>query len=148
LIRTTYPSLDALRRLPVRPADIVVILGALALLIALARVGSGTVVAFVPQKHLVPHVSVDPRYLPYYAARSTLRMFVALIWSVLFTFAYGYAAAHSRRAERILIPLLDILQSVPVLGFLTITITGSFQGACWDWSSRRSSRSSPHKYGT
>jgi NitT/TauT family transport system permease protein len=124
LIRTTYPSLDALRRLPVRPADIVVILGALALLIALARVGSGTVVAFVPQKHLVPHVSVDPRYLPYYAARSTLRMFVALIWSVLFTFAYGYAAAHSRRAERILIPLLDILQSVPVLGFLTITITG------------------------
>jgi NitT/TauT family transport system permease protein len=124
LIRTTYPSLDALRRLPVRPADIVVILGALALLIALARVGSGTVVAFVPQKHLVPHVSLDPRYLPYYASRSTLRMFVALIWSVLFTFVYGYAAAHSRRAERVLIPLLDILQSVPVLGFLTITITG------------------------
>ncbi len=124
MIRTTYPSLDALRRLPVRPADIAVILGALALLIALARIGSGTTVAFVPQKHLVPQVSLDPRDLPYYAARSTLRMFVALIWSVLFTFAYGYAAAHSRRAERVLIPLLDILQSVPVLGYLTITITG------------------------
>jgi NitT/TauT family transport system permease protein len=124
LIRTTYPSLDALRRLPVRPADIVVVLGALAFIIALARVGSGTVVAFVPQKHLVPHVSLDPRYLPYYASRSTLRMFVALLWSVLFTFVYGYAAAHSRRAERVLIPLLDILQSVPVLGFLTITISG------------------------
>jgi NitT/TauT family transport system permease protein len=124
LIRTTYPSLDALRRLPVRPADIAVILGALALLIALARIGSGTTVAFIPQKHLVPQVSLDPRDLPYYAARSVLRMFVALTWSVLFTFAYGYAAAHSRRAERVLIPLLDILQSVPVLGFLTITITG------------------------
>jgi NitT/TauT family transport system permease protein len=124
MVRTTYPSLDALRRLPVSPADLVVILGALALLIALARIGSGTVVAFVPQKHLVPHVSLDPRNLPYYAARSTLRMFVALLWSVLFTFAYGYAAAHSRRAERVLIPLLDILQSVPVLGFLTITVTG------------------------
>jgi NitT/TauT family transport system permease protein len=124
LIRTTYPSLDALRRLPVRPADIVVVLGALAFIIALARVGSGTVIAFVPQKHLVPHVSLDPRYLPYYASRSTLRMFVALLWSVLFTFVYGYAAAHSRRAERVLIPLLDILQSVPVLGFLTITISG------------------------
>jgi NitT/TauT family transport system permease protein len=92
--------------------------------IALARIGSGTVVAFVPKEHLVPKVSLDPRNLPYYAARSTLRMFVALLWSVLFTFAYGYAAAHSRRAERVLIPLLDILQSVPVLGFLTITITG------------------------
>jgi len=124
LIRTTYPSLDALRRLPIRPADLVVLLGALALLIALARIGSGTTVAFVPQKHLVPQVSLDPRDLPYYAARSVLRMFVALIWSVLFTFAYGYAAAHSRRAERVLIPLLDILQSVPVLGFLTITVTG------------------------
>ncbi|HTZ55235.1 MAG TPA: ABC transporter permease subunit [Candidatus Acidoferrum sp.] len=124
MIRTTYPSLDALRRLPVRPADLVVILGALALLIALARIGSGTTVAFVPQKHLVPQVSLDPRDLPYYAARSVLRLFVALIWSVLFTFAYGYAAAHSRRAERVLIPLLDVLQSVPVLGFLTITVTG------------------------
>ncbi len=124
MIRTTYPSPEALRRLPIGLADVVVVIGALALLTALAKVGSGTTVAFIPQKHLVPHVSLDPRNLPYYAARSTLRMFIALIWSVLFTFAYGYAAAHSRRAERVLIPLLDILQSVPVLGFLTITITG------------------------
>jgi NitT/TauT family transport system permease protein len=101
-----------------------VILGALALLTAFARIGSGTLVAFVPQRHLVPHVDLAPRFLPYYAARSTLRMFVALVWSLLFTFAYGYAAAHSRRAQRVLIPLLDILQSVPVLGFLTITVTG------------------------
>ena len=123
MVRTTSSSLDALRRLPVSPADVVVIVGALALLIALARIGAGTTVAFVPQKHLVPTVNLNPRDLPYYAARSVLRMFVALVWSILFTLAYGYAAAHSRRAERVLIPLLDILQSVPVLGFLTITVT-------------------------
>ena len=63
------------------------------------------------------------RALPGYAARSTLRMFIALIFSTLFTLVYGYAAARSRRAEKVLIPLLDILQSVPVLGFLSITVT-------------------------
>ena len=51
-------------------------------------------------------------------------MFAALGLSLVFTFFYATAAARSRRAERVLIPLLDILQSVPVLGFLAITITG------------------------
>jgi NitT/TauT family transport system permease protein len=51
-------------------------------------------------------------------------MFVALGFSLLFTLVYGYVAAHSRKAERVLIPLLDILQSVPVLGFLAVTVTG------------------------
>ena len=50
-------------------------------------------------------------------------MFIALGLSVAFTFVYGTAAARSRRAEKVLIPLLDILQSVPILGFLTITVT-------------------------
>ena len=50
-------------------------------------------------------------------------MFVALIFSTLFTFVYGYIAARSRRAEKVLVPLLDILQSVPVLGFLSVTVT-------------------------
>ena len=74
--------------------------------------------------HEVPSISLDPRYLPYYAARSTLRMFLALGASLLFSMLYGYSAAKSRRAEQVLIPLLDILQSVPVLGFLSITVTG------------------------
>lgn len=51
-------------------------------------------------------------------------MFVALAASCAFTFAYGYVAARNRYAERVLVPLLDILQSVPVLGFLSITVTG------------------------
>jgi NitT/TauT family transport system permease protein len=69
-------------------------------------------------------VTLDARYLPYYAARSTLRMFVALFFSLIFTLGFGEIAAHNRRAERVMIPLLDILQSVPVLGFLSITVTG------------------------
>jgi NitT/TauT family transport system permease protein len=68
-------------------------------------------------------VSTSPARLPYDAARSLLRMFIALFFSTVFTLAYGYAAARSRRAEKVLVPILDILQSVPVLGFLTITVT-------------------------
>jgi NitT/TauT family transport system permease protein len=93
------------------------------LLATIAQVGSGALVSFVPPK-TVPSIDLDPRNLPYYAARSTLRMFVGLLWSLIFTFAYGFAAAKSRKAERVLVPLLDILQSVPVLGFLSITVTG------------------------
>jgi len=67
-------------------------------------------------------LSLAPTYLPEYAARTTLRMLVALAFSLLFTFTYATLAAKSRRAELVLIPLLDILQSVPILGFLSITI--------------------------
>ncbi len=117
------------RRAPL--ADLTVALGVLALLIVVARVGADAFVHFAPPAD-VPHVSLDPLNLPYYAARSTLRMFVALACSLVFSLIYGYAAARSRRAERVLLPLLDILQSVPVLGFLSITITafiGLFPGS-------------------
>jgi NitT/TauT family transport system permease protein len=62
-------------------------------------------------------ISLDPRYLPGYAARTALRMLVAMVASLVFTFTYGTLAAKSRRAAIVLIPLLDILQSVPILGF-------------------------------
>jgi NitT/TauT family transport system permease protein len=68
-------------------------------------------------------VSTDPADLPYYAVRSLLRMFIGLILSVLFTFVYATAAARLRRADKVLLPILDILQSVPVLGFLSVTVT-------------------------
>ncbi|RUQ31316.1 MAG: ABC transporter permease subunit [Candidatus Competibacteraceae bacterium] len=67
-------------------------------------------------------ISLDPSVLPEYALRTTLRMGIALLCSLLFTFIYAKLAVSSRRAEQILIPLLDILQSVPVLGFLSITV--------------------------
>ena len=62
-------------------------------------------------------ISLDPLYLPGYAARTALRMLVAMVASLVFTFTYGTLAAKSRRAAIILIPLLDILQSVPILSF-------------------------------
>ena len=71
----------------------------------------------------VTAISTSPSHLPYYAARSLLRMFIAFFLSVVFTFVYATAAARSRRARLVLVPVLDILQSVPVLGFLAITIT-------------------------
>ena len=67
-------------------------------------------------------VSLDPANLPLYALRTTLRMLLAIVCSIVFTFVYAALAAKSRRAEMVLIPLLDILQSVPILGFLTFTV--------------------------
>ena len=67
-------------------------------------------------------VSLDPANLPVYALRTTMRMLLAIVCSIVFTFIYSAFAAKSRRAEIVLIPLLDILQSVPILGFLTFTV--------------------------
>src|SRR5271157_3238418 len=66
--------------------------------------------------------SLDPRNLPEYAARTTLRMLIAMVLSLVFTFTYATLAAKSRSAERLLVPLLDILQSVPILGFISVTV--------------------------
>ncbi|ACZ76222.1 binding-protein-dependent transport systems inner membrane component [Dickeya parazeae Ech586] len=76
-------------------------------------------------------VRLDIALLPEYALRTTLRMFVALAVSLLFTLVIATLAAKSRKAEMVIIPALDILQSVPVLGFLTFTVTffmGLFPG--------------------
>src|SRR6201996_5413136 len=67
-------------------------------------------------------VSLDPANLPLYALRTTMRMLLAIVCSIIFTLVYATLAAKSRRAELVLIPLLDILQSVPILGFLTFTV--------------------------
>jgi NitT/TauT family transport system permease protein len=69
-------------------------------------------------------ISLDPWRLPEYALRTVLRMVGALIASLVFSLTYAALAAKSRQAEKILIPVLDILQSVPILGFLSITVTG------------------------
>ncbi|BBU63042.1 ABC transporter permease [Methylosinus sp. C49] len=77
-------------------------------------------------------LSLDYSALPYYGLRTTLRMFAAIGFSLLFTLVYATLAAKSRRAEMILVPLLDVLQSVPVLGFLSFTVTfflGLFPGS-------------------
>lgn len=69
-------------------------------------------------------ISLNPNYLPSYAILTVLRMFIALFFSLLFTFTIGTWAAKSKRAEQWIIPSIDILQSVPVLSFLSVTIVG------------------------
>jgi len=68
-------------------------------------------------------ISLSPSMLPEYALRTTLRMLAAMVASLIFTLGYGTLAAKSRRAEKVLVPILDILQSVPVLGYISFTVT-------------------------
>ncbi|MFN9643698.1 MAG: ABC transporter permease [Cyanobacteriota bacterium] len=117
------PQPEALRQGRFGWPDLLVILVVLALLTLVARVGTEAMVRFQPPD-VIPAVSLDPRQLPDYILRSTLRMFIALAASTLFSLLVGSLAAHNRQAETILIPVLDILQSVPVLGFLSISVSG------------------------
>lgn len=117
-----FPSRRVWRRPPSRWVDLVVAAALVALLYGLLRLAPSLNAPFLP--NTAPKaVSTDPSNLPFYAVRSLLRMFVALLASVLFTFVYATAAARLRRADKVLLPVLDILQSVPVLGFLSVTVT-------------------------
>lgn len=105
--------------------------GMLVALAAFAIHGAGEMRAPIEGLATVP-VSLDPALLPEYALRTTLRMLAAIVASLAFTFVVATLAAKSRRAEMVIIPALDILQSVPVLGFLTFTVTffmGLFPGS-------------------
>jgi NitT/TauT family transport system permease protein len=117
-----FPARGLWRRPGLRWADIIVGAALLGLLFGLLKLAPALNAPFLP-KTAPSAVSTDPADLPYYAVRSLLRMFIALILSVIFTFVYATAAARLRRTEKVLIPLLDILQSVPVLGFLSVTVT-------------------------
>ena len=123
LLLRPFVGQDATLRSRTRVIADVVVLAAVAVLFWLmVELSYGVSAPFNPE-HAASTVSTDPWNLPYYAARSLLRMFVALAVSVLFTFVYATAAARSRRAEMVLIPLLDVLQSVPVLAFLSVTLS-------------------------
>ena len=102
--------------------DVVVILGVFALLRTVVMLGGDMRVQF-DELH-PPELSLDVALIPYYTARTVLRMFIAFGASLLFTLAWGYVAAKNPRARIVMLPMLDILQSVPVLGFLSITVTG------------------------
>jgi NitT/TauT family transport system permease protein len=113
------PSLVQARRLP-NVWDAAAIVCVFAALIAVVSAGRGTLMPLDAPEAVTIHL--DPSWLPGYALRTTMRMFAALACSLLFTFTFATAAAKSRRAGLVMIPLLDILQSVPILGFLTFTI--------------------------
>jgi NitT/TauT family transport system permease protein len=100
--------------------DVIAIIVVIGILTFFAEASRGLL---APLSHLtMSPLSLDPVNLPVYAARTTLRMFTALALSLLFTFTYATWAAKSPRAEKLLVPLLDILQSVPILGFLSVTL--------------------------
>src|SRR6201986_4629808 len=100
--------------------DAVALVIVLGLLVALGEASRGL---FEPLAKLeATPISLDPAQLPFYAARTTLRMFAALVVSLIFTFTYATWAAKSPRAGKLLVPILDILQSVPILSFLSITV--------------------------
>jgi NitT/TauT family transport system permease protein len=70
-----------------------------------------------------PVISLAPSHLPEYALRTVLRMLAAMVASLVFTLIYATLAAKSRHAEKVLVPILDILQSVPILGYISFTVT-------------------------
>lgn len=96
---------------------------ALVLLLIAVLLYGGIRLAFdAPAEAQGPSIRLEPRALPWYALLSVGRMAAAYLLSLLFTIFYGRAAAYNRSAERILMPLLDVLQSVPILSFLPVVL--------------------------
>lgn len=98
-------------------ADFIVLLALVAVLFVGAKIAFSA-----PTIVKGPVISLSPQVLPWYALFSITRMGLAYLLSVIFTLFYGYIAASSRRGEQFLIPLLDILQSVPILSFLPLVL--------------------------
>jgi NitT/TauT family transport system permease protein len=115
---TLHPALALRQRLP-NAWDLAGLLCVFGVIMAFAHAAPGTIKPLDAPDALV--VDLDPWNLPEYALRTTMRMFAALAASLLFTFTYATWAAKSRRAGIVLIPILDVLQSVPILGFLSFT---------------------------
>ncbi|MFI9503794.1 ABC transporter permease [Nocardia sp. NPDC052566] len=129
----TFAIHRAERRL--RPADYLLIGAAVPLIALVLKLFHDMAVPWTPDSG-GEAISTDPANLPYYAARTTLRMFLGLAASIAFTFVVGQWAARSRRAEKVLVPMVDVLQSVPVLALVSITVAlfvglfpGSYLGA-------------------
>ncbi len=95
-------------------ADILIIISILGVLYGVIHFGENFKTEFKP----LAEIDLSPSALPEYTFFSLVRGFAAYGISLIFTLVYGYTAAYNRRAEKIMIPLLDILQSIPVLGFL------------------------------
>jgi NitT/TauT family transport system permease protein len=102
---------------PLSAGDVVV----LAALAVLLYVGARLALA-APEVLQGPTISLAPVALPWYAFLSLGRMTAAYVLSILFSLLYGYLAAYNHRAEQVLMPLLDVLQSVPILSFLPVVL--------------------------
>jgi len=107
------------RRSGLNSADALVLVGLAAAIYWLWRLALAA-----PAEVRGPSISLSPVALPGYALFSTLRMAAAYLLSLAFSLAYGYAAARYKTAEKVLIPILDVLQSIPILSFLPVVLLG------------------------
>ena len=102
--------------------DGLVLLTLFGMLWSVMHFGQGMLVAFNPAA--VPELDFSTSQIPYYAGRTLLRMWIAFCFSLFFAISLGYLAAKNMKARAIILPALDVLQSVPVLGFLSATVAG------------------------
>ena len=102
--------------------DAAVMLALFSLLWSALHFGKGMLVHF--DSTVVLQIDSSPSQIPYYAGRTLLRMWIAFSFSLLFAILTGYLAAKSKTARAFILPALDVLQSVPVLGFLSATVVG------------------------
>ena len=102
--------------------DGLVLLTLFGVLWSVIHFGQGMLVAFNPAS--VPELDFSTSQIPYYAGRTLLRMWIAFCFSLFFAISLGYLAAKNAAARTVILPALDILQSVPVLGFLSATVAG------------------------
>ena len=120
--RRGLPIREVLRGRRLNVYDLLLAVGIAALGYLIIKLGQAMTVNFTPGRTEVK-LNTDIVNVPYYAARSLLRMFIALFVSTVFTLVYGTAAARLRRANKVLVPVLDVLQSIPILVFLPIALT-------------------------
>jgi NitT/TauT family transport system permease protein len=102
--------------------DIVLLLSILGLLWSVMQFGHDMLERFNPADEAP--LDLSAARIPYYAGRTLLRMWIAFAFSLMFAVGVGYTAAKNRYARVVILPALDILQSVPVLGFLSATVAG------------------------
>jgi NitT/TauT family transport system permease protein len=102
--------------------DGLVLVALFGILWSVMHFGQGMLVTFDPTA--VPALDFSTSQIPYYAGRTLLRMWIAFFFSLFFAISLGYLAAKNTTARAVILPALDVLQSVPVLGFLSATVAG------------------------
>ncbi len=122
MTQTRYQTSRILANLSPNIWDVIVIVIVLGVLAVLAWGAAGMVLPYKVGEEI--EISLSPWALPGYAVSSVLRMFIAMLLSLIVTFTIAPLAAKNRRAEKFLLPLVDVLQSIPVLGVLSITVVG------------------------
>lgn len=122
-MKSTAPQLTVESNRPsFNRIDGLVLLGLLGLLWSVLHFGHGMLVAFDPAR--MSQLDFSAAQIPYYAGRTLLRMWIAFAFSLAVAISLGYLAAKSKAAAAVILPALDVLQSVPVLGFLSATVAG------------------------